>query len=192
MEKSNIFIISGPSGAGEDSVMDGLKKYFDLERIVNTTTRKMRFREFQGIPYHFISLIEFQNGIERGEFAEYAQEYNGNYYGVTKNELERVANSGKIGLWKMEYQGVITVKKKYPNIPAILINAPSLEILERRLRRRDNISEGYIKERMEYTKEWLKHLDIYDYTIINEEGKLDKAISEVAEIIRKHQNVQSC
>lgn len=183
MKMSSIFIISGPSGAGEDSIIEGLKKYFNFERIITTTTRKMRSGEFQGNPYYFISKEEFQSLLDKGKFAEYAQHYNGNMYGVSKDELKRFENAGLIGIWKIEYKGVITVKKKYPEILSIFVNAPSLEILENRIRRRDNVSEEYIKERMAYTKEWLKNTDIYDCEVINEEGKLDEAIEKVAEII---------
>jgi len=116
MQKSNIFIISGPSGAGEDSIMEGLKKYFELERITNTTTRAMRSGESQSNPYYFISEKEFKDEIDKESFAEYAQQYNGNLYGVTKTELERVQKSGKIGIWKIEYKGVMSVKKMYPEI----------------------------------------------------------------------------
>lgn len=186
MEKSRIFIISGPSGAGEDSIIEGLEQYFPLERVITTTTRMMRPGESQGSPYYFISPEEFNARLEKNNFAEYATQYNGNVYGVTKEELERVEKSGKIGIWKIEYKGVMTVKKTYPEIVAIFVNAQSLEILENRIRRRDNVSEKYIKERMEYTKEWLSHKDIYDYAVINEEGQLDKAIKEVAEIINSN------
>lgn len=186
MAKNNIFIISGPSGAGEDSIINGLKKVFPIERIVTTTTRAMRAGESQGNPYYFISKDEFKKYLSNGLFAEHAQEYNGNLYGVTCEELERVQNLGRIGIWKIEYKGVMTVKKEYPEIIAIFVNAPSLEILENRIRRRDNVTDEYIKERMDYTKEWLKHTDIYDYTVINEEGRLNEAIQKVAEIIKRH------
>jgi guanylate kinase len=186
MSKSNIFIVSGPSGAGEDSIIEGLRKHLLIERVITTTTREMRSNESQGNPYFFISQKEFKNKIENNQLAEYAQEYNNNYYGVTNEELDRVRNSGKIGIWKIEYKGAMTVKKKYPEIVAIFINAPSLEILENRIRRRDNVSEEYIKERTEYTKEWLKHVDVYDYTVINEEDKLSEAIEKVTEIIKKN------
>ena len=186
MQKSNIFIISGPSGAGEDSIICGLEKKFPIERIVTTTTRAMRSGESQGNPYYFIPQEEFERKLAEGNFAEHAQQYNGNLYGVAKEELERVQKSGKVGIWKIEYKGVMTVKKVYPEIKAIFVNAPSLEILENRIRRRDNVSDEYIKERMEYTKEWLKYTDIYDYSIINEEGQLDKATKQVAEIINKN------
>lgn len=185
MTKNNIFIISGPSGAGEDSIIEGLKKYFLVERVITTSTRAMRLGESQGDPYYFISREEFIERRDNSEFVEWAKQYNGNLYGVTKEEIERVKNSGKVGIWKIEWKGVITAKKIYPEIPAIFITVTDLKILEDRIRRRDGVSEKYIKERMEYTQEWMKHKDIYDYEVFNEEGKLDEAIQKTAEIIKQ-------
>ncbi|HUD08573.1 MAG TPA: hypothetical protein VMQ48_00605, partial [Candidatus Saccharimonadales bacterium] len=176
----------GPSGAGEDSVIEGLKKYFQIERVITTTTRSMRAGESQGKPYYFISHEEFKKKIERDELAEYAQEYNDNFYGVAKDELDRVRNSGNIGLWKIEYKGVITAKKKFPEIKSIYIAPPSLEVLRQRILKRDpDVSEEYLKERMDYTKEWMKYENVYTYKVVNEEGKLDETIEKVADIIRK-------
>jgi guanylate kinase len=186
MEKSNIFILSGPSGAGEDSIIQGLEKYFPIERIITTTTRAMRPGESQGDPYWFISKEEFMARRDKNEFVEWAQQYNGNFYGVTKEELERVKSAGKISTWKIDYKGVMTAKKLYPEIPAILITVPDLQTLENRIRQRDNVSEEYIQERMEYTQEWMRHAAIYDYAVINADGKLNEAIDQVAEIIQKH------
>lgn len=191
MSYKNIIIISGPSGAGEDSVINGLKKIFPIERVITTTTRPMRKEESEGNPYYFVNQESFKKKIEAGELAEYAQEYNDNFYGVEKNELERIAFSGKIGIWKIEYKGVITAKKKFPEIKSIYIAAPSLEILQERIKKRNpNVSEEYLKERAEYTKKWIKHEDIYDFKVINEEGKLEETIKKAAEII-KNLNVQS-
>ena len=69
-----------------------------------------------------------------------------------------------------------------PEIKSIMINAP-LEILAKRIKKRDNTTDEYVQERMEYTKEWLKHKNIYDYEVINEENKLNKAIKDVKQII---------
>ncbi len=186
MKPFNLFILSGPSGAGEDSIIEGLKKHLPIERVVTSTTREPRTGESQGNPYYFLSRENFQQKIDAGEMVEYAQEYNNNYYGVTKTEIERVLASGRVGIWKIEWKGVITAKKLYPNICAIFLMTESLEVLEQRIRRRDsNISEEYIQERMNYTKEWLKHEDIYDYTVINKENHLEEAINEVKDIIQK-------
>lgn len=181
---TNVFILSGPSGAGEDSIIEGLKSVLPIERVVTSTTRAPREGESQGNPYYFLSRETFETGIAKGEFVEYAEEYNNNLYGVTRAEIERVANSGRIGIWKIEWKGVITAKKLYPGICAIFLMTENLEILEKRIRRRDpNVTEEYIRERMEYTQEWLKHQDIYDYTVINRENQLQKAIEEIRTII---------
>ncbi len=185
MTTSNIFIISGPSGAGEDSIIEGLKSHFPIERVITTTTREMRVGESQGNPYYFISRDEFEKNISENKMVEYAEEYNQNIYGVTKEELERVAQLEKIGIWKIEYKGVLTAKEKFPEMKSIYIAPPSLEIIEQRLRRRDkNISDEYLKERLEYTKEWMKYENIYDYKVVNEEGQLEQSIAKVAEIIK--------
>ncbi len=181
----NVFIISGPSGAGEDSVIEGLIDQFPIERVITTRTRPMRIGESQGKPYYFISENEFKEKLAADEFVEYAEQYNNQLSGVTKSEIDRVASSGKIGIWKIEYKGVITAKKLFPGIIAIMLTAP-LEVLEARIRRRDNPDEQLLAERMAYTREWLKHLDIYDYVIENEEGKLAQTIEQVARIIKKH------
>jgi len=184
--KNNIFIISGPSGAGEDSIIEGLRKYFPIERVITTTTRPMRPGESQGNSYYFLSKEEFIKRRDNGDFVEWAEQYNRNLYGVIKEEIERIKNSGKVGIWKIDRKGVITARKLFPEIPAIFITVSDLKVLENRIRRRGGISEEYIKERMEYTKEWMKHKDIYDYEVFNEEGKLDEAIQKVAEIIKQH------
>jgi len=182
--QNNPFIISGPSGAGEDSIINGLRELFPVEQVVTTTTRPMRANEIEGQSYYFFTKEEFQNEISKGKFFEWAQQYNDNLYGVTFEEIERVKNSGKVGLWKLEYKGVATAKKLIPDITAIFINAP-LDQLEQRIRMRDQVTEEFILERISYTKEWLKHKDIYDYEINNENGKLADSIKQVAQIIQK-------
>lgn len=168
-------------------MISGLEKLLPVERIITTTTRSMRPGESQRNPYYFISKNEFEKKIKENQLAEWAQEYNNNFYGVTCEELERVKNSQKIGIWKIEYKGVITAKKKFPETKSIYIAPPSLETLRQRILRRDpNASNEYLKERMEYTKAWMKHEDIYDYKVVNKEGRLEETIQKVAEIIRKN------
>jgi guanylate kinase len=188
---SNLFIVSGPSGVGEDSVIEGLRKYFEIERVITTTTRGMRPGESQGNPYYFISREEFLEKISANQMAEHAEEYNANLYGVTKEELSRISNSGKVGIWKIEYKGVITAKKKFPEIKSIYIAAPSLEVLRQRILKRDpNVNNEYLNERIKYTEKWMKHEDIYDFKVINEEGKLNETIEKVAGIIKNNFNAQ--
>jgi len=183
--KNNLVIISGPSGAGEDSIINELSKRMPLERVITTTTRDIRPGEKHGRDYYFISKEEFKIKIQKGVFFEYAKQYNENYYGVEYNEINRVINCGRVGIWKIDFQGVKAIKELIPDVISIFINAP-LEILEDRIRRRGGISEDYIKERMEYTKKWLQHRDIYDFEVENKEGCLNEAVDRVEKIIREN------
>ena len=178
-----MIVFYGPSGSGQDSIIEGLKKILPIELTVTTTTRKMRPGEEQGKPYYFISKKEFQRDVECGDFIEYATTYNEDFYGLTYKEFDRVNNSRKIGIWRTDLQGIHTVKKKFPHLKIIFIHAP-LEILEDRIRRRDNPSEEYIQKRLAYIKQWLAK-SIYDYKVENEEGKLEETVQAVADIIKK-------
>lgn len=185
MKLDNVVIISGPSGAGEDSIIEGLRAHVQVNRVITTTTRSMRPGESDGNPYYFISKEEFEKKIANNEMIEWAKEYNDNLYGVTLAELERVNALPGIAPWKIEYKGVMTAKKLFPDMISIFLMADSLEVLAERIRKRSNVTEEYIRERTEYTKEWLKHEDIYDYKVINRQGKLDEAVQEVVEILKK-------
>lgn len=181
----NIFIISGPAGSGKDSVIERLEKVLPVERIITTTTRTPRPSEAEGNPYYFLSREAFEEKVRANEFLEYSINENGGYYGVSKKEFERIQQKGTIALWRVDWKGVVNIKKLFPEIPAILIMAP-LDVLEERLRSRDQgKDEHYFEERMTYTKEWIKHLDIYDYQVENKEGKLDETVAEVKAIIEK-------
>lgn len=183
MEK--IFIISGPSGAGEDSIVKELEKKYDLIKVTTTTTREKREGEKDGIPYYFISKEEFEKGIKENRFFEYAKQDRGNYYGVTKDEIKKVLKDDRLALYRLDYKGVKTVKELFYNkAVAILITAP-LKILEKRIRNRGKVSEDFIKARLEYAKGWFENVDLYDYSVENEEGRLDETIKKIEKIITK-------
>ncbi len=184
MQLNNIVIISGPSGAGEDTIIKEISKRTPINRVITTTTREKRKGEDEGKPYHFISEDVFKEMIADEQFVEWAEEYNNELYGVTKDELERVNALEGLGIWKIEYKGVQKAKKLFPDVTAILINAP-IETLSRRIRARDNATQEHIRIRTEYTKEWLKHTDVYDYVVENDDGKLDEAIHKIMDILQK-------
>lgn len=183
--KNNIFIISGPSGSGKDSIINGLKKNLPTKQLITTVSRPMREGERQGKPYYFITKEQFKKNIKQNKFFEYDFHYN-NYYGLTYKEINKAKISGKISFWQAEYKGVITAKKKMPDLTAIFISSP-LEILIDRMRRRETkLDEKIFKQRVKDIKEWLKHLDIYDYIVKNQEGKLNQTVERVAKIIKKN------
>jgi len=183
--KKKIFIISGPSGAGEDSVIEGLRTYFPIEKIITSTTRKKRPYEKNGKDYYFLSHAEFKKKIKNNEFFEWALEDQGNYYGGSLEEIKRVLNSDKIGIWKMDYKGVLNAKKILPEAISIYLHVP-LKTIEKRLKNRKIHDKSFVQERLNYARGWYKNREIFDYEVNNKEGQLDKTIEKIAKIIKKN------
>lgn len=179
-----IFAIYGPSGSGQDSIIEGIAKQLPIERVITTVSRGMRSTESQGHPYYFITAEEFEKLITADALAEYVKKYTGIYYGVTKQELDRVLNGEKIGVWKVDFEGAITIKQRFPHAVVIMIHAP-LDIIEKRIRNREALPEAEIQARLSHIREWLPK-SIYDYQVENEEGKLDEAVARVKAIIESH------
>jgi len=184
---SKLFIVTGTSGAGKDSVIEGLEKSgLDFVWAKTTTSRSKREGESEGNPYHFVSPEEFQEKIKKDEMLEYANVY-GTYYGMEKKNIIDPMNSNKPVFVRIDIQGVPTYKKEYPNSICIFVSAPSFEILEKRIRDRGQDNEKAIQRRMKTAKsemENAKTSSLYDYIIVNEEGKLDETIAKAAEIIK--------
>lgn len=180
----NIFVVYGPSGSGQDSIVEGIQKKIPVERIITTVTRPPRSMESQGHPYYFVTRDEFEKKIKQGDLLEYVEKYLGVYYGVMTEEVKRVAQSGKIGIWKVDFAGARDLKQRFPELTVLFINAP-IEILEKRIRRRDTITEEELQARLKHIREWIPK-SIYDYKIENEEGKLKQAIEQACHIIKEH------
>lgn len=190
LEKTIFFIISGPSGAGEDSVIEDLKNKINFERVITTVTRSKRRGESEGHPYHFVTVKKFKGMIKNKEFFEWARVY-GDYRGATKKEIKRLARKKVLVLWKVDFQGVEAIKKRMPGVLSVLILPPSLKILEQRLIRRGQDSLDIIKKRMPFTKKWLRHRRCYDYVVVNKESELKETIEKVFKIFVQNMKNQT-
>jgi len=190
MNTKKLFIISGPSGAGEDSIIKGLKEKLNITVSITTTTRKMRDGESEGNPYYFITKEEFRKGIKNNEFFEWTEEDAGNLYGITQKEITRLRNDSRVSIWKVDYNGVVAAKKLLSqDVIAIFIKCP-LNQLAQRLKLRDNASDEFIERRLKYAKGWLENEGVFDYTVVNSDGKLKESIDAVYNIITANTRIQ--
>ena len=178
----NVFIVSGASGSGQDTLIELLAKELPLERVITTTTRPMRPNESDGHPYHFIDKNQFVKLKDEGVFLEYAQTYNGEWYGVTRTDFDHAVATKKTVIWKVDFKGVANIKKLFPSIKSLFIDVPE-DVLKQRLIRRDNPTPEYLASRMNYIHEWSNSKNTYDYIIKNEEGHLEEAVQTIKAII---------
>ncbi len=178
-----LIVLSGPSGVGKDSVLDRLKRVgARLHFTVTATTRPKRPKERNGVEYFFITPEAFQEMAERDELLEKAQVY-GNWYGVPKAQVREALAEGKDVIVRTDVQGAATIKSKAPQAVFIFLAPPSLKELERRLRERHTESEVEMRRRIRMARSEMDRLPMFDYLVINRNGELDEAATQVQAII---------
>jgi guanylate kinase len=178
-----LIVLSGLSGVGKDSVLNGLRKSgYPLEFIITVTTRARRPNERDGVHYHFINGTDFQKMIDAGQLLEWANVY-GNRYGVPREPVKKALESGKDVIVKTDVQGAATIKKILPQALLIFLAAPSLQELAPRLQQRRTETPEEYELRLETAHEELEKLPLFDYLVMNRHGELDRAVADIRAII---------
>ena len=184
MNNGILFIISGPAGSGKGTVVNELvSAHNDIFLSVSATTRAPRPGEIDGVHYHFITKQEFEKRIENGEILEYTT-YCDNYYGTPLKEVNEALEQGKDIILEIEVDGAMQVKKKVENAVTIMLTPPDKETLEQRLRSRGTETEDVISWRLERAKEEIMLVSDYDYSVVNENGKIKECADLVYSIIK--------
>ena len=179
-----LVIISAPSGAGKDTVLSRLVKTLeDAVIYVTATSRKPRPGEVHAQDYYFYSPEKFREEIEAGNFLEWSMVH-GDFKGVRRDALADTLRDHKIVIVKPEPQGMRKLKAVLPEALTIFIMPPSVESLRRRLVQRATESPDQLEVRLRNAAIEMAAAPEYDYVVVNDDGKLDATVSEIASIIR--------
>ncbi|MBE6732776.1 MAG: guanylate kinase [Ruminococcaceae bacterium] len=181
MSKGQVFIISGPSGSGKDTVLKLLlNKYPEIKFSISSVTRPMRVGEVEGEKYNFISKEKFQEMINNNDLLEY-NEFVGNFYGTPKKPVENAINNGEDIIVEIDVNGAAQIRKKIPEAVSIFIMPPSLELLKCRLNGRGTETPEVVEKRLLEALSEIKRAEEYDYIVVND--LLDEAVQGIASII---------
>ena len=94
--KGKLVIFTAPSGAGKTTIVQHLlKTYNDLGFSVSATNRARRPNEVDGENYYFLSTEDFKEKINNGDFLEWEEVYDNQFYGTLNSEVERIWETGK-------------------------------------------------------------------------------------------------
>jgi guanylate kinase len=177
-----LVIVSAPSGAGKTTLCARLLKDFPqfLTLSISTTTRAPRGTEKNGVEYFFVSQAEFKSGIDRNEFAEWA-EVHGNYYGTSRAVIEQAFSKNLNVLLDIDVQGAESLRKAYPGKTLLIFIAPpSIDTLKERLDGRGTETAEAIQKRIKNAEKELERSHVFDHAITNDD--LDKAYQKLKSI----------
>ncbi len=184
-ESGKIIIITAPSGAGKTSITHWLlAKYPDkLAFSVSAATRNPRSYEKDGKDYYFITLENFKQKIQHGEFVEWEMVYEGKFYGTLKSELERIWKAGKTPLLDIEVKGAIHIREQYPDSTlALFIEPPSVDELRRRLEMRGTETIESLLARVNKASYEISFKHHFDRIIVNDD--LNRACLETESAVK--------
>ena len=181
--QNKILIITAPSGAGKTSITRHLMQHFpQLAFSVSAATRQARGNEKDGVDYHFLSMDDFKQKIQRNEFIEWEMVYEGKYYGTLKSELEKIWQQNKIPVLDIDVKGAIHVQQQFPQTSlSLFIEPPSVSELQKRLQSRGTETAESIAARVNKAAYELSFKDHFNKVVVNDD--LQKACIEAEMIV---------
>ena len=182
-EKGVLVILSSPSGAGKTSIARALvEENKNFLFSVSATTRKSRPGEVNGREYHFLTVNEFRERVNDGQFLEHAKVF-GNLYGTPLEPVMESINDGKDLIFDVDWQGGKQIRSSSLSkfVISIFILPPSIKALQERLMKRAQDSSETVKDRMTKSIGEIMHWKEYDYVIVNND--FEQTLNEVKSII---------
>ena len=177
----HLFIVAAPSGAGKTTLVRLLlEKDPGIRLSISSTTRGPREGEQHGREYYFVDVSSFIETVNRGEFLEWA-EVHGNYYGTSKHGIAAELEAGRDVLLEIDWQGAQQVRKSFPDAIGVFILPPSLDALKERLSGRGTDSEDTIARRIAAARDEMRHVDEFEYVIINDD--LQQALGNLESVV---------
>ncbi|MDR2847219.1 MAG: guanylate kinase [Mycoplasmataceae bacterium] len=179
MERQIVFILSGPSGVGKDTLLSKIIAVQELNivRNVTYTTREQRGDELNGKNYNFVTIPQFEKMIKDNKFLEWTI-YSKNYYGTQIDSINKLLKEKKNVITILEVDGTEQILKKYGdqyNICTIFLLPPSTKELRNRLIERGMNNEDDLERRLKIAETEINKSHFYNYKIImdNMEREID-------------------
>ena len=180
----NMLIVSAPSGSGKTTlvrrVMEALP---ELAFSISATTRPLRGQEVDGVDYHFLDEATFKSRVEAGDFLEWEEVYPGRFYGSLNQDVEAIWSAGQTVVFDIDVVGGRNLKSRFGDRAlAIFIQAPSMKVLEQRLRQRGTEDEVGVRSRLDKANEEMGYASDFDLRIVNDD--LEVASQELIEAVK--------
>ena len=182
--RGTLYVIAAPSGTGKTSLTSALIKSMpNIVISISHTTRPQRPGEQQNKDYFFVTESQFEQMIAAEEFLEHAKVF-GNYYGTTRQWVEKRLERGIDIILEIDWQGAEQVRNLFPESVQIFILPPSAELLRQRLQTRKQDSPEVIETRLAAASKEVAHYGYFDYLVVND--IFGVALNDLQAIVKAH------
>lgn len=189
----NFTVLIGVAAAGRNTIINQLEEQFNYTYIISDTTRPPKFRdgkmEQHGVNYYFRSENGLLEDLKNGEFLEAELIHDQQVSGISIRELEKAAEAGATAINEVEFGGAMNILEAKPDTKVIAVFPPSYDVWQKRLLRREKMSDKEMKNRL---KTALKVINLVRsderiYIVVNDEyhyaaeriEKINKGILDV-------------
>ena len=190
MKSGKLIIISAPSGTGKSTIVQRLVREhpeLDLVFSISHTTRLPRGTEKDGVEYFFTTQEQFKEDIVSGQFLEYEEVYDGQFYGTHRLQVGKLIEDKHNVIFDVDVKGGCSIKRFYGDRAlSIFIQPPTIEELRRRLINRKTDSPEAINTRLSKVEYELTFSGNFDKIIVNDD--LEKAVQKTYEVITEFMN----
>ena len=178
MKKGKLIILSAPSGTGKTSICKELLKNNKKWKFsISATTRPKRKDEKNGKDYYFMNLKQFEHKESFGEFLEW-EFVHGNRYATPIEPIENTLDNNGIILLDIDVKGSMSIIEEFEeDVISIFVEPPGfdneekLEILNQRLKERDNQPDTLINQRLKRFELEMSYKEKFKYHFINDDFK---------------------
>jgi guanylate kinase len=180
-----LFVLVGPAGVGKNTVISRVMEQTPrLRRLPTATTRPSRIDEQEGREHFFMTLETFQKLVAENGLIEHQEVHPGKFYGAVRQYTHEALDAGALLIADIDILGAEALKADLgERAITIFIFPPSLEVLEERLRKRGNMPEEEIADRLKRASFELSRSGACQYRVTND--TLEQCVNEVTAIIRQ-------
>ena len=191
-KERKLLVVTGLSGAGKDSVVQGLVSADKRFGWIKTCTTRSRRPEENDDNDPYVRLTEemFQTALKNGDVIE-SVEYAGHHYCSLSSLFREAYNFCEIPILRIDPKGANFYTKMWRknegifkdiNLVSVFVVPPSIESLKERLLNRSGDPE-FVKKRIEQTEIDIPFVGDAEYITINETGKLESVVGDIKKII---------
>ena len=174
-DSDHLVVLVGPNSVGKSTLIDRI-----MQEIPNVFEKPKFTSSKEKENCNVVSKEDFMDLLNNREVLAYTYDNKEKEYeGITKGEIKRIIDEGKIALLEIDLAGALKINSTSVGANFIGILPPSLDELRMRIKAHTKLNTGNINKVLEKSKEEIKEIEnhsFFTFRIMNdqlERGYLD-------------------